>query len=673
MANWSPFAPGTPGLVPIAGPNGTFQVPAAMAPAFGVQGAPPPTAPLPTFAPEELAPPAPPAPAPAPAPQPFALTEEESAALPAPPQPAQPQQPAAPPPPAPGSLTAQLANVEHQKDIALRQGAVDADVADQEAAALRASAEEEKRLTAERDAERARQQKEIAAARAKQADALDAFVNHKVDQNRAWHSKSTGQKVLAGIGVALAGIGGALVARDTGRPVTNPALDMIMGAIQDDVRLQMADRDKLGQIVGMKRQAVDDLRSQYSDSEAAYNAIVSGRARQVANQMAAIGASAKSEKAKLGAEAAVTQLNQAADTFALQAQEREAAAKQQAFDNRIKSSNNALGWAGHERGKFESDRSFAETQRQFNAQMDQRALDAAAKLAEAEAKAKGDSDEKARKEAEDVRDHGIGGFKSVKFNDKGLPEVSYEPFRQKDGTIFKASKINAPKLQMKKASVDNLVQLIDDTVNLIERHGQEADLIKSPAWQQMQANWGAMAIDEKTISELGVIAGPDMELIAKKLGSGDPTQFRDTTPGLRKARQNTLDKFDKELRASLYNGPKYTILEQTDLGVQDRIKNTPLENTAAASRGRVRPGDNPLASTADALQRSVAGLPQGEQLTPAALAGVAGAAALAKAGRPNAIALLQQMGNDHNPRMREAARDAAKKAGLEIAWPEEKK
>jgi hypothetical protein len=669
----------------VMSPNG-MPVPKQYAPVFGLDeeaaafGLPPaPDVPMVPPGPEPLPPqgvaplpvaqpaPAPmPAPVPVPPPDPYAasLAEADQAV-------ADVQQRQAGAQPANATEMA-MGYLADQQRLARAQGSAEVAQAREERRVFDEQFAKEEAATKARDAVREQTQKEMEAARADLKTAQSAFENHVVDRGREWRNKSTGQQIAAAIGVALSGLGGAMVARDTGRPVTNPALDMLTAAAEADIRDQMADRDKLAQVAGMKRTAIDDLRQKYGDDEAAFNAIMGGYMKRAETQVKGVAAAAKEPAAKLKLE------NYAADV-GLKAADYVAKAEAQALDKmqadrayKLQAAGQSLQRRQFNRGVFESDRQFNEGVRRFGIEADISSREAAAKAAEAAAKARGASDEAARKEAEDIRDHGIGGFKSVKFNKDGLPEVAYEPFKQKDGTIFKASKINAPKLQMKKASVDNLVQLIDDTVNLMERHGSEADLLKSPEWQQMQANWGAMAIDEKTISELGVIAGPDMELIAKKLGTGDPTQIRDTTPGLRQARQNTLDKFNKELRASLYNGPEYKITEQTSKGIQDRVKNTPLQDTQATAQRIVRPGEDPIFSTGESLKAALKGETPVPPLEPTARASVFGAAALAKNGNAEALSMLKIMGSSANPALRTAAREAAKAAGLSIPWPEAK-
>lgn len=62
--------------------------------------------------------------------------------------------------------------------------------------------------------------------------------NKKIDPERYWNSKSTGAKILAGIGMVLGGMGGGMT--KTGR---NPALEQINKAINDDIDAQKYEID----------------------------------------------------------------------------------------------------------------------------------------------------------------------------------------------------------------------------------------------------------------------------------------------------------------------------------------------------------------------------------------------------------------------------------------------
>jgi hypothetical protein len=565
-------------LVPLTGPYGTYQIPSQVAPAFGMDPAA--FGPPPTFQPGELEgavlgdvprvtePPLPPqlpymspeqppdvapsvtrGPLPGPAPQPL-IGPDETVPMPAPTAPA-PQQAAAP---APGSLPSMYANIEQRKDIARRRGEVEGQAATAEADILDEANREDDRLAKERQVARDAANKELGAAKAKRDSAMDAYVNHKVDQNRLWHNMGTGSKIMAGIGIMLSGLGNALAKKGDAR---NPALDMIMGAIQDDVRMQLADRDKLGQVAAMRKDAVGDLRAAYNDDEAAYGAIVAGNTRRVANNVAAVAARAKDPAAKLRAEEGAALLNGEADKIAQAADELAAAARQQTLENEQRASQLGLAWAGHKRGIFESDRAFAEGQRKFDLDMqkdyDLAMAAAAAKRAEGDAKAA----EKIEKEAKETRELAIGGF-------------NREPLKNKDGTVFKSPDTHeAAKLRKQVTAGAEAIRIIDQIKQLRDKEG--ATWFKTDAARQLKGNLAALQLEIKNSAELGVLAGPDMGLIESYLGTGDPTEF-DTfgsiEKGLDEARNNLRSKVQRSLETANYTGT----WQPPDLGKVDKTK-----------------------------------------------------------------------------------------------------
>lgn len=587
------------------GPNGPIAIPSQFASSFQLPqpSAPPPmvtappatgtpTGPLQTFDAAELAPPpAPAAPQPtdpvtpvpsaftpaAPAAEPNAfITPEEASQLPIP---AAPKQKAQAPATPPTAIELAMAANRNRQQIAQARGDVESRAAQAEEQIYKDSDKREAALEAAREAERQKEAKEREKARAEAREAADRAANYKIDENRRWNNLGTGRKLLAGVGVIMAGLGNALAKKGDAR---NPALDFIMETLKEDTRLQMDERAQLQGTAQEKKNYLSELRSQFSDNEAAFQASLAANTKFVANKLRTAAAGAKSETARLNALEGAELLEGEAAQLLDRAEEREHARKMADRNYRLAAAGQALQNRKFDREKFESDRAFDEGKRRFDVEAGLRADEATAKAAkaradgnEAEAKRLEKEAEKAKKEADEVRNLSIGaGSRKVTTGPDGQPFVEYEPLKQKDGTVYKAPDKLAEPLQKKKASVDNLVQLMDDTVNLMDRYGYEPDVAKTEAWQQMQANWAAMAIDEKTIAELGVLAGPDMGLIAKKLGTGDPTSFIDQTPGIRKARQNTLNKLDSDLRAAGYNGPKYNIPELTKQGVADEARNT---------------------------------------------------------------------------------------------------
>ena len=71
-----------------------------------------------------------------------------------------------------------------------------------------------------------------------------------IDTNRFWNSKSTGEKIMAGIGIVLAGMGSGL----TGQP--NAAIQVIQNAIDNDIKSQKLNNE---QVLARKKHALNKV------------------------------------------------------------------------------------------------------------------------------------------------------------------------------------------------------------------------------------------------------------------------------------------------------------------------------------------------------------------------------------------------------------------------------
>src|SRR3990172_8711162 len=82
---------------------------------------------------------------------------------------------------------------------------------------------------------------------------------------------------------------------------------------------------------------------------------------------------------------------------------------------------------------------------------------------------------------------------------------------------------------------------MDEAVRL--RTGWSSDTAKSRERQKLKANWAAVVGEAKGEGQLalGVLTGPDMALVGEFLGTSDPTEFRDPTAGIMKARENLIN------------------------------------------------------------------------------------------------------------------------------------
>lgn len=115
---------------------------------------------------------------------------------------------------------------------------------------------------------------------------------------------------------------------------------------------------------------------------------------------------------------------------------------------------------------------------------------------------------------------------------------------------------SATRIATRRAATDNVARLIDQIEIARKKYGWSSDLMRSDEWRAAQADMGSLIIEGKTVAELGALSGPDMDLIRKALGTGDPTEMRDPIAGLKQARSNAIGSLNTMLRSEA--APKVT-------------------------------------------------------------------------------------------------------------------
>ena len=115
---------------------------------------------------------------------------------------------------------------------------VGAQKAIEEASFMRERANQQEQILKEQQEKEALRQTQIKEQEQKAQQALDEFGQAKIDPNRFWKEKSTGEKIIAGIAIALGALGQGL---SKGRIQSNGALDIINGAINRDIEAQKMD------------------------------------------------------------------------------------------------------------------------------------------------------------------------------------------------------------------------------------------------------------------------------------------------------------------------------------------------------------------------------------------------------------------------------------------------
>ena len=133
---------------------------------------------------------------------------------------------------------------------------------------------------------------------------VNDYASADVDQGHWWDSKSTGTKILAGISVALSGLGMAFKHRGG----ENPALDMITAAIDKDINLQLQKIDRMGKAAGMQKGLLAEFWKHVDRKDTAYTLAKATAYEQTARKIEIIGAKSQSERIRQNAAIAAAEL-----------------------------------------------------------------------------------------------------------------------------------------------------------------------------------------------------------------------------------------------------------------------------------------------------------------------------------------------------------------------------
>lgn len=400
-------------------------------------------------------------------------------------------------------------------------------------------------------AERGRQRVLEAQQRAEQlaaqveADAAE-LAKQKVDPGRWWASRNTGQKIA---GFIAAIVGGLAQSSSGGR---NVGLDMINAEIDRDIEAQKTNIAN-GRADIMRRQGVvSELFARTGDLERSVEA-----ARRAAKEQALQQLEIEMMKFDPNGTAARQIAQQVLTGRAEQAQANEKW-RQQQFENQLKAGELAVKVDDQvlKRDKFD-----AEQRRRAGAGAKPPKLEdlplstdrlralginipegvtlppitlGQAKTIATTAKSVEDWQKAARDNSPEERNR--------QFAVGDLVDVDGKPLQ------FRSTE-SASKVAKATSSADLSVQLIDRLLDARQQYGWSSDLFRSPEWREMQSDFSQLILEKKNLDELGVIAGPDMDLMQKALGTTDPTELRDPTPGLERIRKTTIEKTNALIRA----------------------------------------------------------------------------------------------------------------------------
>lgn len=565
----------------LPGSTPNFDLPPAVAQAYGLAPPPPPANPAPAIVPPQPLPPPGPAPdiapPPLPPPPPTQLPSEAEnrSAPPGPPSPGNadfhvtPEQAGLPPEPqkpqpAPKPLTPeQMAQQAQSKQDAADQASANAirgqaDVtraeAAQEVQAFDAHATAARQIQAQRDALTADIAKTHAEKQQYVDDTLKAVDNYKIDQSKYWNDIGMEGHVGWYIAMAMSEVGRALQRKDG----PNPVLQMLQDRAHQAVLQQVDERDQLKEKNARAEHSLDKFDAFSRDRQAQIDLLDARNDKMLAQQLQMAAVKSKDPQAIATAQAGVAQLMQSSAEKATRAAD--AAAQHDIAKKQL-----GVAMAAHAETRRHNMVEEGWQQKKFE---EEQQLKAAALLAKQQGKLTDDESKRA------IFAPG--------------PDGTMQPLRKKDGEIVMAG---SPDLAQKQrdmvAAATSYNRLVGQMVRGIQDHGGESTWIKGAEWQKMMSDLQSATAELHDAYGITSFREPTVQFFEKMATSGvDPTSFvRDASGALQNSNKNLQAKVNEKLGAVGYDGPP---IKWTDTATPPAPTNTPedrLDQLVASKRG----------------------------------------------------------------------------------------
>ena len=349
------------------------------------------------------------------------------------------------------------------------------------------------------------------------AQAVDARKSWRMDRGRLLKQMDGGDKALGALSILLGAFG-----QHQTKSASNPAMDMLMKSIDQDAQDQMQEYDQLGENAAEAKSSYKEYMAQLKDRDAAAAATKAELYQGYAEKIEMMGARSSSERVKANAVVISGQFKQKASQAILQGAD---SAHQRVQQRRQLAAQYSAQ---------------AKQDRQWRAEFDEgkRRYDLESQAKEKAALAAGNPAEAARIKEE--RSLGIG-------------DLTGAPIKNKDGTSFLArSPESAIEIAKQTSATYGIATLASQLEDGYRKHG--AEFTKTEAYRQLKSTHAQMQIELKEAFKLGVLAGPDLELINNAIGTSDPIELRGYTKALRGLADNSVTRLETRMRADGFTG-----------------------------------------------------------------------------------------------------------------------
>lgn len=373
--------------------------------------------------------------------------------------------------------------------------------------------------------------------------AIQKFANTKID-------RSIDHPVLAGVSIALAGLGMAMMGRGAEE---NPALKALYQSIDRKVAGQMQDLEKTGKVLGYQKDSIERMRGMASDQLAFKNMLIAGETERAARSMEEIGARTNSEVLKARAKEGAMALRARVADLKMAAIDKQNDADQKVMDRKQRDTENkrsvgaqnyatATGYKMHkeklqfDREKLDYDmgKAFLDAEKTGNKARAELLGKAAKENSE---RAVGDKNgnyilqpkgkklfEEAAKLEEKASQVEKQNPQAAQVMRSKAEQIRVDVLADEADGVWRASSGDAKaKTVAQIASVQQMTNLGRDIQNLALQHGRQ--WLGSSAGQQVIASkYIGLLMAEKNIDQLGVLSKTDVALLRAKLGD-DPSKW----------------------------------------------------------------------------------------------------------------------------------------------------
>lgn len=189
-------------------------------------------------------------------------------------------------------------------DAIAKEGAINRDQGIKEAQVRDGYIQKLDELQAEKVEREAEREQERLKVEADLDQATKDLGSTKIDPKRFWANKSTGEKILAGLTLAISGYAQGLAGR--GGPA--PALQMMQKAMNDDIADQKSQYGIKKEELGGKKSAYGRMLDKYKNEDAAMAATKSAIYERMQNELGSMAARRQGTQASVNAEKAMAQL-----------------------------------------------------------------------------------------------------------------------------------------------------------------------------------------------------------------------------------------------------------------------------------------------------------------------------------------------------------------------------